>query len=168
MSQQLRVHPHLALFTLAALGLAAATAYFLLAIPRQLAPNDPDWLQAGASWATAFGAQIGVFLAVVCPVAAHALSGRWSWSVRLSTAFSAYLAIVMAMLAVDSYQDAAHLTGHIRTSAEFLEGALILAAAFLLYGLLASFTLVWIATRGERFDFPQRSSVPGGSAIPEK
>ena len=78
----LQVHPQLALVVLASAALAAATAYFLSVIPRQLTPAESDWLAAGASCATAFVAQVGVYLAAVCPIAIHAVSGRWSWSVR--------------------------------------------------------------------------------------
>lgn len=151
MGRRLSINPHLTLTILACVGLAGATAYFLLAIPRRLTPNDPDWLAAGASWATAFVAQCGVFLAVVCPVAAHALSGRWSWSVRLFTAVSAYWGITMAMLAGNAYQDAEALSGRVHTPAELLEGAMTLAAVFLFYLLLTGCTLVWIGTRGRRF-----------------
>ena len=122
MRRRLHVHPHLVLFVATCAALAAATIYFLLAIPRRLTPSDPDWLAVGASWATAFAAQCGVFLAVVCPVAAHALSGRWSWSVRVFTAVSAYCVVSMAMLAVNAYEDAERGSGHVRTPAEFLEG----------------------------------------------
>lgn len=138
---------------IACLALAGATAYFLLVIPRHLAPNDPDWLAAGASWATAFVAQCGVFLAVVCPVTAHALSGRWSWSVRVFTAVSAYFGVSMAMLAVNAYEDADRLSGHVRSPAEFLEGAMTPSAIFLFYLLFASCAFVWVATRGRRFWF---------------
>jgi len=149
----LHVNGHLALILAACLALAAATAYFLLAIPRHLSSNDPDWLTAGASWATAFAAQLAVFLAIVCPVAAHALSGGWSWSVRILTAVSAYWILIMAPLAVNAYEDVERLSGHVRSPAEFLEGALVLAAVFLLYILLAVCSFVWIATRGRRFWF---------------
>ena len=90
MRRQIYVHPHLSLIGVACFTLAGATAYFLTAIPPRLVPGDPDWLTAGASWATAFVAQCGVFLAFACTVAAHALSGRWSWSVRLLALVSAY------------------------------------------------------------------------------
>lgn len=153
MKRQLHIHPHLTLFTLACVGLAGATAYFLFKIPRNLASHNPDWLMVGASWATAFAAQCGVFLGVVCPVGAHALSGRWSWSVRLFTAVSVYWGMMMSTLAVNSYEDAAKASGHVRNPAEFLEGAMILASAFLFYLLLAASTFVWIATRGRRFQF---------------
>jgi hypothetical protein len=153
MNRKLHVHPHLTLVVIACLALAGATAYFLLVIPRHLTPHDPSWLAAGASWATAFAAQIGVFLAVVCPVAAHALSGRWSWSVRLFVAVSAYWGVSMAMLAVNAYQDAERLSGHVREPAQFFEAALTLAAIILLYLLFAGCVLVWVATRGRRFWF---------------
>lgn len=68
MRRGLQVHPHLALVTLASIALAAATVYFLLALPPRLVPGDPDWLTVGASWATAFVAQVGAFLAFACPV----------------------------------------------------------------------------------------------------
>lgn len=157
MRRPLHFHPHLTLISVACFGLAGATGYFLLVIPRRLAPNDPDWLAAGASWATAFVAQCGVFLAVACPVAAHALSGRWSWSVRVLAAVSAYWGISMTMLAVNAYEDADRSSGHVRTPAEFLEGAMTLAAIILLYLLLVVCTLVWVATRGRRF---RRGAVP--------
>ena len=153
MRRQFHIQPHLAPVLLASLGLAGAATYFLLAVPQHLAPDDPDWLAAGASWATAFAAQCGVFLGVVCPVAVHALSGRWSWSVRVFAAVSAYWILIMAPLAVNAYEDAERLSGHVRSPAEFLEGAMILAAAFLLYLLLAGCTFVWVATRGRRFWF---------------
>lgn len=151
MKRGLQVHPHLALVALASVGLAGATAYFLLVIPRRLAPTDPDWLAVGAAWATAFVAQCGVFLTVVCPVAAHALSGRWSWSVRAFTTASVYCGGSMAMLAINAYEDAERVSGHVRSPAAFLEGAMTLAAVFVLYMLLTVCTLVWIATRGKRF-----------------
>jgi hypothetical protein len=151
--RQLQIHPHLALFTLACAGLAGATAFFLLSIPRQLTPQDPDWLAAGASWATAFFAQCGVFLAVACPVGAHALSGRWSWSVRVLTAVSVYWGVSMAMLAGNAYEDAASASGNTRTPAAVLEGAMTLAAIFVFYLLFAACTLTWIAARGRRFRF---------------
>ncbi|HET6572831.1 MAG TPA: hypothetical protein VFG68_04455, partial [Fimbriiglobus sp.] len=138
MKRQLHVHPQLAMVLISCLMLAGATAYFLVAIPRHLSPNDPDWLAAGASWATAFVAQCGAFLAVVCPVTAHALSGRWSWSVRVFTAVSAYFGVSMAMLAVNAYEDTERLSGHVRSPADLLEGALIMAAIFLFYLLFAA------------------------------
>ena len=147
----LQVHPHLALVAIASLALSGATAYFLLVIPRRLTPSDPDWLAVGSSWATAFVAQVGVYLAVVCPVAAHALSGRWSWSVRVFTAVSVYAGLMMATLALNAYEDVKRASGHVRSPAEFLEGAFILSAAFVFYLLLFACTLSWIATRGRRF-----------------
>jgi hypothetical protein len=158
MRRQLHIHSHLALITIACVALAGATAYFLLVIPRHLAPDDPDWLRAGAPWATAFAAQCGVFLAVACPVAAHALSGRWSWSVRVFAAVSAYWGVIMATLAVNAYEDAERLSGHVRSPAELLEGAMTLAAVFLLYLLLTCCTFVWIATRGRRFQLHSAST----------
>ncbi len=147
----LQVHPHLALVILASAALTGATAYFLFVLPRRLTPSDPEWLAVGASWATAFVAQVGVYLAVVCPVASHALSGRWSWSVRVFTAVSVYCGGSMAMLAVNAYEDAKRASGHVRNTAEFLEGAFVLASVFLFYILLTVCTLTWIATRGQRF-----------------
>ena len=151
MRQGLQVQPHLAFFVLASLFLAAATSYFLLVIPRRLVPTDPEWLTIGASWATAFVAQCGVFLAAVSPVAAHALSGRWSWSVRVLTAVSVYFGGSMAMLAINAYEDAGQASGHVRTPAQFLEGAFVLASIFVFYLLFVLCTLAWIATRGRRF-----------------
>lgn len=161
MRRGLQVHPHLALVAIASVALAGATAYFLCAIPRRLTPTDSDWLAVGASWATAFVAQVGVYLAVVCPVAAHALSGRWSWSVRVFTAASAYCGVGMAMLAANAYEDARSASGHVRSPAEFLEGAFVLASAFVFYALLAVCTLTWIATRGRRF-------LRGGAGAPDE
>lgn len=155
MGRALHIHPHLALTVIACLSLAGATAYTLLAIPKRLAPGDPQWMAVGASWATAFVAQCGAFLAFIFPVAAHALSGRWSWSVRVFAAVSVYFAGSMGMLAVNAYEDAEHASGHVRTPAEFLEGAVTLAAVILLYLLLALSTLMWIATRGQRFRLGQ-------------
>jgi 4-hydroxybenzoate polyprenyltransferase len=147
----LRVHPYLALVAGAALALTAATAFWLETMPKRLDENDPDWLAVGASWATVFFAQIGAFLALVCPVAAHALSGRWSWSVRLFTFVSLYFALSMAMLAVNAYQDADKASGHVKTPARFLEDALTFVAVLLFYFLFTLCTLVWIATRGRRY-----------------
>ena len=147
----MQVHPHLALVVLASLALVGATAYFLLTIPRRLVPNDPNCLVVGASWATAFVGQVGAYLAFVCPVAAHALSGRWSWSVRLFAAVSAYFGVSMGMLAVNAYEDAERASGHVRSPAEFLEGAFVLAAVLVFYLLFTVCTLTWIATRGQRF-----------------
>jgi hypothetical protein len=112
------VQSHLALVIGSSVALACTTAYFLLVLPRPLEPGNPEWLRAAASWSTAFAAQCMVFLAVVCPVAAHALSGRWSWSVRIFSFVSAYLVLIMATMAVNSYQDAANVCGHVRSLAE--------------------------------------------------
>jgi hypothetical protein len=90
MRRQWQINPHLALISIASVALAGANAYFLMVLPKRLVQSDPEWLRVGASWATAFFAQLGVFLAIVCPVAVHALSGRWSWSVRIFVVISAY------------------------------------------------------------------------------
>ena len=74
-----------------------------------------------------------------------------SWSVRVLTAVSAYLGVSMAMLAVNAYEDQARSSGHVRTPAELLEGAMVMASIFVFYALLTICTLVWIATRGRRF-----------------
>jgi hypothetical protein len=151
MKRGLQVHPHLALVLGASLALTGATALWLETIPKRLDENDPEWLAIGASWATVFVAQIGAFLALVCPVAAHALSGRWSWSVRAFTLVSLYFALSMAMLAVNAYEDADKASGRVKTPARFLEDALTLVAALVFYLLFALCTLVWIATRGRRY-----------------
>jgi len=136
-----QIHPHLAITLLASAALAGATGYFLEVASRHPGTNVTDWLPVGASWATVFVTQIGVYLTVVCPVAAHALSGRWSWSVRVFTAVSVYGGGMMAMLAVNAYEDAQKATGHIRTPAQFLESVLELASVFLFYLLLTVCTL---------------------------
>ncbi|HET6573845.1 MAG TPA: hypothetical protein VFG68_09605, partial [Fimbriiglobus sp.] len=59
----------------------------------------------------------------------------------------------MAMLAVNAYEDTERLSGHVRSPADLLEGALIMAAIFLFYLLFAACTFVWVATRGRRFRF---------------
>lgn len=158
MSQRLNLNPYLTVVTLACIGLAGATTYFLLVIPKDFAPNDPDWLVAGASWATAFVAQFGVFLGIIFPVIAHALSGRWSWSVRVFTAISAYWVLSMAMLAINAYEDMERLSGRIQSPADLFEGVMTMASIFLLYFLLAIVTFVWIATRGKRFHFDGTST----------
>ena len=149
----MHVHPHLSLIGVACFTLAAATAYFLMVIPPRFVADDPNWLTAGASWATAFVAQCGVFVAFTCTVAAHALSGRWSWSVRLLALVSAYWGGSMAMLAVNAYEDAEKLSGRVSSPAAFLEGAMTLAAIFVLYVLFAVCTFAWVATRGRRLRF---------------
>ena len=56
----------------------------------------------------------------------------------------------MAMLAVNAYEDAEKLSGHVRGPAAFLEGAMTLAAIFVLYVLFTVCTFAWVATRGRR------------------
>lgn len=158
MKRGLQVHPHLALVVVLALGLTGATALWLETVPKRLDANDPDWLAVGASWATIFFAQVGAFLALACPVAAHALSGRWSWSVRAFTFVSLYFAVSMGTLAVNAYEDANKASGHVKTPAAFLEGALTLVAVLVFYLLFTLCTLVWIATRGRRY---WRGAPPG-------
>jgi hypothetical protein len=158
--RRLHLNPHLVIIFIASFALAGGTTYFLMVLPRRLAPNDPDWLVIGSSWATAFVAQVGAYLAIVSPVAAHALSGRWSWSVRIYTAVSVYAGGMMAMLAVNAYGDAERASGHVRSPAEFLEGAFVLSAGFVLYFLLSICTMTWILTRGRRFHQMEVSSSP--------
>jgi hypothetical protein len=146
-----QIHPHLGLVVISSFVLAGMTVYFLLVLPRRLTPNDPEWLVVGTSWATAFVAQIGVYLAIVCPVVAHALRGRWSWSVRVFTVISAYCGISMAMLAINAYPDLERASGRVRSPAELFEGAFVIASALVFYLLLTIGTLTWIATRGKRF-----------------
>ncbi|VTS01458.1 unnamed protein product [Gemmata massiliana] len=155
MRRQLHINPHLAIVVLACAALTGATTYFLLAIPRHLTPSDPDWLAAGASWATAFVAQFGVFFCIMASVAAHALSGRWGWSVRIFIAVSAYAMISLSMLALNAYEDAERASGHARSAAQVWEGALTLAAGAVFYLAFTTSVLVWIATRGQRFRFSE-------------
>lgn len=163
MRRALHIQPHLTLITLACFGLASATAYWLLTIPPRLRSVDPDSFVIAASAGGAFAAQCGVFLAIVCPVAAHALSGRWSWSVRILALVSAYWGCGMAAQAMLGYEDAERATGYICTPAQLLEGALTLASVFLFYLRFAGVTLVWIATRGRRFRFGGTS--PSNSSL---
>ncbi len=114
-------------------------------------PGNSDFLSRQVSWVTAFAAQCFAFLTFVCPVATHALSGRWSWSVRLFTVISAFAGLNMAMMGVNAYEDIPRASGLIRTPADFLEGAMVMASIFVFYVLLTLGTLVWIATRGRRF-----------------
>lgn len=149
MKNQLQINSYLGIVAIASLAFVAETTYFLYAIPMN---NDGEnWLPPFASWATAFFGQCGIYLTILCPTAAHALSGRWSWSVRILTAVSMYCGGSMAMLTVNAYEDARGGTGSIRTSAELYEGAMLLATLFMLYFSLVLCTFVWIATRGRRF-----------------
>lgn len=151
----MRIQPHLTMIVLASAGLAAGTGYFLESIPKRLNSNDPEWLAIGKSWCGAFAGQIGLFLAVVGPVAVHALSGRWSWSVRIHTAVSAYYGLLMGQLVLNSYEDVAKPSGHPGSVPGFLEAAMIMVSILVFYLLFTLVTLTWIATRGRRFSFAQ-------------
>jgi hypothetical protein len=160
MRRPLHLNPHLTLLAVACLGLAGGTAVFLLSIPRRLNAGDPNWLAVGVSWGAAFFAQVGVFLGLACPVAVHAVSGRWSWSVRLHAAISAYWCMMMGTVVLNSYLDADRGAGHVRTPAELIEAAMTLAATFLLYSLFTLFTVVWVAMRGRRCRYGGDASDP--------
>ena len=158
MKRKLRVNSHLALVAFACVALAGATAYFLEVMPRRevtpgtpIEPANSDFFTRQVSWVTAFATQCFAFLTFVCPVAAHALSGRWSWSVRLFTAISAYAGFGMAMMGVNAYEDVPRASGYIHTEEGLLEGAMVMASIFVFYALFTLCTLTWIATRGRRF-----------------
>ena len=118
MKNQLQINSYLGIVAIASLAFVAETTYFLYAIPMN---NDGEnWLPPFASWATAFFGQCGIYLTILCPTAAHALSGRWSWSVRILTAVSIYSGGSMAMLTVNAYENSRSGTGSIRTSQNFM------------------------------------------------
>ena len=154
MKNQLQINSYLGIVAIASLAFVAETVYFLYAIPMN--NNGENWLPSFASWATAFFGQCGIYLTILCPTAAHALSGRWSWSVRILTAVSIYCGGSMAMLTVNAYENSRSGTGTIRTSADLYEGGMVLATLFMLYISFVLCTIVWIATRGRRFGSKNR------------
>ena len=85
MSKQLKVNSHLAIFLLASFVLAIGTTYSLDAFLDQSTKRSWNWAELARQAGLAFFCQFGLFLAAVGPMAAHALSGRWSWSVRVLT-----------------------------------------------------------------------------------
>lgn len=96
-----------------------------LAIPRRLSPTDPDRLAVGASWRPPSSPR-SVCTWVCCGCS-------------------------MAMLALNADDDAGRASGLVRAPAAFLQGAFVLASAFVFYLLVTVCTLTWIATRGQRF-----------------
>jgi hypothetical protein len=98
--------------------------------------------------AGAFVGQVGLYAAVMGPVAAYALAGRWVWSVRLLTAMSVVIGLMMLSVALHCYEHAGEPARGPEQVSDFLYGAMLGAGFVLLYVLYVVCTLAWIGTRG--------------------
>ena len=133
----------------ASAALAAGTAYWLWLVPDLFGTaRGPTRWHEFAALARVFVGQIGLYAAVVGPVAAHALAGRWTWGVRLLLPVALVAGFLMLGLTVTGYRNAGEPESHPAQVSEGLYG-LFLAAGFLLFYLLYLIcSLSWIVTRG--------------------
>jgi len=107
-----------------------------------------------AALAGALVGSVGAYLTAVCPIAAYALGGRWSfWSL---VATSLVFGVLMLGLAVSSYCHAREPPGGPEQVSKNIYGAMLGLGLLVLYLLFATSTLVWIASQRSSRDHPSR------------
>jgi hypothetical protein len=142
------INTRLALTWVASAGLAACTVYWLYVLPDLFGGRRGARSHELAALAGAFVGQVGLYAAIMGPVAAYALAGRWVWSVRLLTAVSVVIGLMMLSVALHSYEHAGEPARGPEQVSEFLYGAMLGAGFVLLYALYVVCTLAWIGTCG--------------------